>query len=134
MNLQVLCISLFLATTLLAAENSEQDVSSSASETYPIKVCIGPLGQGNEKGSRTHPNEAGFHTLRIGKYKSKPGDIVYLQRKKYSFASKAGSFVFNFSKSKEKSFFVDAANYGGLSIEPLASEVLCDKSKWPRVW
>ena len=134
MILRFVYTSIFFAAAAIAAENVSKDVSSSQSENFPVKVCIGPLGQGNEKGSRTHPNDSGFQVLRINKYESKPGEIVYLQRKKYAFASKAGSFFYDFSKSKKHEFFVDAANYGGLSIQPLASNILCDKSKWPRTW
>ncbi len=57
MKILILFLTFFISTLLSAAEKNQQDVSKEISETHPIRVCVGPLGEVNESGSRTHPKE-----------------------------------------------------------------------------
>lgn len=93
------------------------DVRASTSE-YPIKICVGELGQGNNRGVVSKQNSDGYNYLKINTYKAKSGDILKLRKQKYLFSNKTGSFSYDFGANNNTAFRVGSAQYGGLSIEP----------------
>lgn len=142
----LICIAVLLQASYGWSGETQDDVllgnelngEVSNNTEFPVKVCVGALGysgnarktdelycrEGNgaarDECMKKRAGRANFKLLVINKkIEIQPHQTIYLKKKKYSLLLGDSGIQKDFSKDSNLVWRLDAANYGGLALDPV---------------